>query len=174
MPLRPDRPLPCGAAGGFAILDGGVPRFVINTQHTRWPALWWRPRPSTSTGSRRRPAIFRFLGRAWSLSVEEVFYLFFPLVCLPLRSRPHCRISIVLPSDRAYARAPTPQPALVGIRYPSTGGIALGCLAAMLAGRIKLGDRTNLALRISGVVSAFYCGVSVTVDRSIFISSAST
>jgi len=170
--MRFARIVPClaGLLVVLAILDrAGVPRFVINTQHTSLARalvaastfhINWL---EAKTGY--LPASWDVL---WSLSVEEVFYLFFPLVCLALRKPVliagflSCFLLI-----GPYARVHTHNQLWSEYGYPSNmDGIALGCLAAMLAGRIKLGDRTNLALRISGVVLCiFIVAFRVTVDR---------
>ncbi|HTV22945.1 MAG TPA: acyltransferase family protein [Polyangiaceae bacterium] len=74
----------------------------------------------------------------WSLSVEEVFYLSFPVVCLALRSERR----LLLPLVALIVIGPFCRTALAGrdpwedYAYLSCmDGIAFGCLAALLAAR---------------------------------------
>jgi peptidoglycan/LPS O-acetylase OafA/YrhL len=91
----------------------------------------------------------------WSLSVEEMFYLVFPLVCRGFR-----RISLLLvtlsvfvvlgPFARSHAFNPNP----VWREYSYLGGmdaIALGCLTALFCARV---DLSRALLRVCGVVGA--------------------
>lgn len=92
----------------------------------------------------------------WSLSVEEMFYLFFPLIARGLRKR-WLLVSILLlfvvsgPFARMKAFNPNP----VWREYSYLGGmdaIALGCLTAMaLAGR-KLHPKAVMSAGIAGTV----------------------
>jgi len=88
----------------------------------------------------------------WSLSIEETFYLLFPLVCRTFR-----RVSLLLillcvfvvlgPFARSHAFNPNP----VWREYSYLGGmdaIALGCLAALLCARASL---SRALLRVCGV-----------------------
>lgn len=154
--MRFARIVPClaGLLVILAILDrAGVPRFVINTQHTSLARallaastfhINWL---EAKTGY--LPASWDVL---WSLSVEEVFYILFPLVCLLLR-KPALIIGFLscFLLIGPYARVHTQNQLWSEYGYPSNmDGIALGCLAAMLAAGIKLSDKANLTLRISG------------------------
>ena len=89
----------------------------------------------------------------WSLSVEEMFYLFFPLVCRVFR-----RVSLLLvplsvfamlgPFARSHVFNPNP----VWREYSYLGGmdaIALGCLTALFCARA---DLSRALLRVCGVV----------------------
>ncbi len=89
----------------------------------------------------------------WSLSVEEMFYLFFPLVCRAFR-----RVRLLLiplsvfvvlgPFARSHAFNPNP----VWREYSYLGGmdaIALGCLTALFCARVSL---SRALLRVCGVV----------------------
>jgi peptidoglycan/LPS O-acetylase OafA/YrhL len=102
----------------------------------------------------------------WSLSVEEMFYLFFPLVCL-LFGRGKLLIAVLLafvvlgPFGRTVLAHGNP----VWEEYSYLGGmdaIALGCLTAIfLAGR-QLTRRTLWALGIAGLTFlTFILGFSV-------------
>jgi peptidoglycan/LPS O-acetylase OafA/YrhL len=91
----------------------------------------------------------------WSLSVEEMFYLFFPLVCRGFR-----RVSFLLvllsvfvvlgPFARSHVFNPNP----VWREYSYLGGmdaIALGCLTALFCAKV---DLSRALLRVSGAVGA--------------------
>lgn len=90
----------------------------------------------------------------WSLSVEEVFYLFFPLLCVVLRKQKYLIIALLFfvvagPINRTiYADND-----LWGdYAYLSCmDGIAIGCLAAMFASKIR-SRKTIYSLLISGLL----------------------
>jgi len=140
----------------LSILDrAGVPRFAINTQHTSlgrallaaltFHVNWLEAR----TGY--LPAAWDIL---WSLSVEEVFYVFFPLLCTLVR-KPAILIALLscFLVIGPFARVSTQNELWADYGYLSCmDGIALGCLVAMISVKIKLGDKANLSLRIVGVL----------------------
>jgi peptidoglycan/LPS O-acetylase OafA/YrhL len=78
----------------------------------------------------------------WSLSVEEMFYLFFPLACRAFRRGRFLLVPLMIfivlgPFARARAFNPNP----VWREYSYLGGmdaIALGCLTALIASRYRL------------------------------------
>jgi peptidoglycan/LPS O-acetylase OafA/YrhL len=156
--MRFARIVPCLAAllVLLSVLDRlGVPRFTINTQHTSlgrallaaltFHVNWLEAR----TGY--LPAAWDVL---WSLSVEEVFYVFFPLLCTLLR-KPALLMALFSCFVIAgpFARVQTHNELWADYGYLSCmDGIALGCLAALLAARIRLNHKSNLALRIAGAV----------------------
>jgi len=88
----------------------------------------------------------------WSLSVEEMFYLFFPLVCRTFRRVSLLSILLFVfvvlgPFARSHAFNPNP----VWREYSYLGGmdaIALGCLTALFCVRASL---SHAALRVCGV-----------------------
>lgn len=89
----------------------------------------------------------------WSLSVEEVFYLFFPLAVRLLRTRklliPFLML-FVLAGPFARARAFNPNP--VWREYSYLGGmdaIALGCLTALLLSNKRL---SKVSIRLCGAI----------------------
>lgn len=138
----------------LSVLDrAGVPRFTINTEHTSlgrallaaltFHVNWLEAR----TGY--LPAAWDVL---WSLSVEEVFYVLFPLLCTLLRKQ---ALLIGLLSCFAligpFARVQTHNELWADYGYLSCmDGIALGCLAAMAAAKLRLGDKMNVAFQICG------------------------
>lgn len=155
--MRFARIVPClvGLLVVLSILDrAGVPRFTINTQHTSlgrallaaltFHVNWLEAR----TGY--LPASWDVL---WSLSVEEVFYVFFPLLCTLLRKQAlligllSCFLLI-----GPFARVQTHNELWADYGYLSCmDGIALGCLAAIVAAKVRLSDKANMTLRICGV-----------------------
>jgi peptidoglycan/LPS O-acetylase OafA/YrhL len=158
--MRFARIIPClvGLLLVLSILDrAGIQQFTVNTQHTSlWRALlaaltfhinWLEAR----TGY--LPANWDVL---WSLSVEEVFYIFFPLLCILVRKQALliallCCLIVVGP----YARVHTQNELWSDYGYLSCmDGIAFGCLAAMLCAKIKFTVKANLAL---GLCGCFLC-----------------
>jgi peptidoglycan/LPS O-acetylase OafA/YrhL len=79
----------------------------------------------------------------WSLSVEEMFYLFFPLVCLTLKKPSHFILAMLIfiilgPFARTIF---TNNDMWSDHSYLSCmDGIAIGCIAALIANHIKLNN----------------------------------
>jgi peptidoglycan/LPS O-acetylase OafA/YrhL len=156
--MRFARIVPClaGLLLLLSVLDRfGVPRFTINTQHTSlgrallaaltFHVNWLEARAGYL------PAAWDVL---WSLSVEEVFYVFFPLLCTLLR-KPALLIGLFSCFVIAgpFARVQTHNELWADYGYLSCmDGIALGCLAALLAAKVRFNQRSNLALRFSGTL----------------------
>jgi peptidoglycan/LPS O-acetylase OafA/YrhL len=155
--MRFARIVPCLAAllVLLSVLDRiGVPRFTINTQHTSlgrallaaltFHVNWLEAR----TGY--LPAAWDVL---WSLSVEEVFYVLFPLLCTLLR-KPALLTALFSCFVIAgpFARVQTHNELWADYGYLSCmDGIALGCLAAMLVAKVRFNHKLNLALRTAGI-----------------------
>jgi len=102
----------------------------------------------------------------WSLSVEETFYLLFPLLCLLLRREgllllPLACLLVLGPLSRtAFAdQDPWGQYAYLSCM----DGIAFGCVAALASARIPLSRRTLRIALIAGSVVA--CLVIVTCNE---------
>ena len=169
--MRFARIMPClaGLLAILILLDRlGVPRFVINTQHTSLAratiaALTFHVNwLEAKTGY--LPASWDVL---WSLSVEEVFYIVFPLLCVLLRKQAlligllTCFVLV-----GPFVRVHTQNELWADYGYFSCmDGIAFGCLAAMVAAKTKLNNKANLAFTISG---AFLC-LLITVFRGIAV-----
>ncbi len=154
--MRFARIMPCllGLLVVLSILDrAGVPKFTINTQHTSLPRAllaaltfhvnWLEAR----TGY--LPASWDVL---WSLSVEEMFYLCFPLLCTWIRKErllisALCIFVIVGPFPRTLIRNAIWSDCSY---FSCMDGIAIGCLAALLAKKVKFGRKALLALQLSG------------------------
>jgi peptidoglycan/LPS O-acetylase OafA/YrhL len=106
----------------------------------------------------------------WSLSVEEMFYLFFPLVCRWLgRGRLLTGLLCVLVVIGPFARSRAFNHNPVWREYSYLGGmdaIALGCLTALLVSRMRF---TRRALRMLGGVGAalliFILGFSIKANE---------
>jgi peptidoglycan/LPS O-acetylase OafA/YrhL len=156
--MRFARIVPClvGLLVLLAILDrAGVRYFTINPQHTSlgraltaaltFHINWLEAR----TGY--LPAAWDVL---WSLSVEEVFYIFFPLLCVLLRKQAliimllFCFVVI-----GPYARIHSSNELWADYGYLSCmDGIAFGCLAAIIAAKTRLSHKANLVLACCGVL----------------------
>ena len=95
----------------------------------------------------------------WSLSVEEAFYVFFPPLCTLLRKQILliallAGFIVVGPFARIVF---THNPIWAEYGYLSCmDGIAIGCLAALVAANIRFDARANLALRICGIVLSMF------------------
>lgn len=93
----------------------------------------------------------------WSLSVEEVFYILFPLVCLLFRSEklllfPLLILIVVGPINRAFYAGQEPWASYAYLSCMD--GMAFGCIAALVAARIKLSERLLRASLIVGAIIA--------------------
>lgn len=102
----------------------------------------------------------------WSLSVEEMFYLFFPLVCRLLRRERFLLVPLILfvilgPFARSHAFNHNP----VWREYSYLGGmdaIALGCLTALFVARRNLSRPTLWIFGITGaILLTFSLGFSI-------------
>ena len=98
----------------------------------------------------------------WSLSVEEVFYLSFPLVCVALRSVR----GVLLPWFVLIAAGPVTRRALAGqvpweeYAYLSCmDGIAFGCLAALLTAHWRPSRRVARAMLALGIAAVSLIGI---------------
>ncbi len=134
----------------LSVLDrAGVPKFTINTQHTSlgrallaactFHINWLEARTGYLPGS---------WDVLWSLSVEEIFYLFFPLLCTWLRKE-FLLVALLLSFVviGPLARTMTHNQLWADYGYLSCmDGIALGCLAAIVARRINFGAKGNAKL----------------------------
>jgi peptidoglycan/LPS O-acetylase OafA/YrhL len=96
-------------------------------------------------------------GTLWSLSVEEVFYVAFPLACLLVRSERllACALLVLIvagPVNRVVYADDQPWGAYA---YLSCfDGIAFGCLAALVAASVKPSGRALRTSLVTGAVIA--------------------
>jgi peptidoglycan/LPS O-acetylase OafA/YrhL len=90
----------------------------------------------------------------WSLSVEEMFYVFFPLLCVFTRKQIFLvPILIGFIVAGPSARVLIQNNIWVDYSYLSCmDGIALGCLAAMISARFKFSARAALGWEFSGAL----------------------
>ena len=108
----------------------------------------------------------------WSLSVEEMFYLFFPLVCRVLgRGKLLIAALLLFVVLGPWARTVLAQGNEVWQEYSYLGGmdaIALGCLTAITLSRVRI---PRAALWICGALGAalliFVLGFSIAVEDSL-------
>ncbi|MGA7832489.1 MAG: acyltransferase [Terracidiphilus sp.] len=97
----------------------------------------------------------------WSLSVEEMFYLFFPLACLLLgRGKGLVLLLVTFVALGPFARTVLTHGNPVWQEYSYLGGmdsIALGCLTALVVSRRNLSRPTILWLVGSGLTLMLFC-----------------
>jgi peptidoglycan/LPS O-acetylase OafA/YrhL len=96
-------------------------------------------------------------GTLWSLSVEEVFYIAFPLVCLLIRSEkvlPWALLVLIIlgPVNRVVFADDQPWGAYAYLSCMD--GIAFGCLAALVTARVELSEKTLRLSLIAGALMA--------------------
>jgi peptidoglycan/LPS O-acetylase OafA/YrhL len=102
----------------------------------------------------------------WSLSVEETFYFFFPLVCRVLGGRKRLFVAtlLIFVALGPVARAVFARGNEVWYEYSYLGGmdaIALGCLTALTLSAVRLRRRHVWLAGLSGAgVLAFFLGVT--------------
>jgi peptidoglycan/LPS O-acetylase OafA/YrhL len=155
--MRLARIVPClvGLLALLTVLDrAGVPRFTINPQHTSLGRALLAALTFHINGLEARtgylPAAWDVL---WSLSVEEVFYVFFPVLCILLR-RQALIVALLFGfvTVGPFGRVLTHSDLWADYGYLACmDGIAFGCLAAIFADKVKLGGRSALAFLLSGI-----------------------
>ena len=106
----------------------------------------------------------------WSLSVEEVFYLGFPIACLLLgRGRWFFLLLAIFVALGPCARTVWAHGNETWQEYSYLGGmdaIALGCLTALLLPKLQLSRRGAVLLQSAGATMIlFILGFSLTVER---------
>ena len=106
----------------------------------------------------------------WSLSVEEAFYLGFPIACLLLgRGRWFFVLLAVFVAMGPFARTVWAHGNEVWQEYSYLGGmdaIALGCLTALLVPKLQLSRRSAVLLQSAGAaLILFILGFSIAVEH---------
>jgi peptidoglycan/LPS O-acetylase OafA/YrhL len=96
----------------------------------------------------------------WSLSIEEMFYLFFPLLCrLTGRGRGLVAVLVVFVVLGPFGRTVFAHGNDTWQEYSYLGGmdaIALGCLTALMLARVQLARRTHWVLGGLGIASLIF------------------
>ena len=108
----------------------------------------------------------------WSLSVEEVFYLFFPLICVLTRARaPLITLLLAFVAVGPFARTVLTHNELwADYGYLSCmDAIALGCLAAMIAARVRFHPATLRALQVIGAALVLLIMTARPLVRAVHI-----
>jgi peptidoglycan/LPS O-acetylase OafA/YrhL len=101
----------------------------------------------------------------WSLSVEEVFYLTFPIACVLLKRDRFivalCIAAIIL--GPVYRGIHSDNEIYFMYAYPACfDAIAFGCLAALLHQRVAIGQRLGVAIRYAagiGLSIGYFMGI---------------
>jgi peptidoglycan/LPS O-acetylase OafA/YrhL len=101
----------------------------------------------------------------WSLSVEEVFYLTFPLACALLKRDlliiALCIAAIIF--GPVYRSLHTDNEIYFMYAYPACfDAIAFGCLAALLHGKLQIGRRLGVLIRCAGglgLAFSYFAGI---------------
>jgi peptidoglycan/LPS O-acetylase OafA/YrhL len=102
----------------------------------------------------------------WSLSVEEMFYLFFPVVCRVFgRGKIIIAVLLIFVALGPFARTTLGHGNELWQEYSYLGGmsaIALGCLTAMALSRWRLSRRLRWAVGVTGILLfTFVLGFSI-------------
>ena len=96
-------------------------------------------------------------GVLWSLSIEEVFYIAFPLVCFFVRSErilPWALLVLIIagPINRVIYADDQPWGAYAYLSCMD--GMAFGCLAALVSARVTLSERVLRMSLVAGAILA--------------------
>ena len=96
-------------------------------------------------------------GVLWSLSVEEVFYIAFPIACLFIRNEkalPWALLVLIIagPINRVVYADDQPWGAYAYLSCMD--GIAFGCIAALVAARVNVARNTLRAVLVAGALLA--------------------
>jgi len=106
-------------------------------------------------------------GVLWSLSIEEVFYLAFPLVCLLVRSEKILPwllsvLIVIGPINRIVYADDQPWGAYAYLSCMD--GMAFGCLAALVTARVGLSGRVLRISLVTGAILALLVAVFCNED----------
>ncbi|MDO3666330.1 acyltransferase family protein [Acinetobacter higginsii] len=110
------------------------------------------------------------LGVLWSLSVEEVFYLLFPLTALLFKKKPYflfvCFALILFAPYFRYLHYGEESGAYLYHYFSSFDGIAFGCIAALIAPQLKLQAQTWLGLKYLAIATMFIIYFSAPIKQN--------
>jgi len=146
-----------------ALQIGKVPGFIIDPHRTSFAATLWSA-ITLHINVLEVPTREHLPGNwdvLWSLSIEEVFYLAFPLLCKLLKKEwALYSFMLILIVAGPFSRALNSDPVWSDHAYFSCfDGIAIGFFAAVLANRARLKNRAALALWIFGCAAAIFAVV---------------
>ncbi|WP_278493505.1 acyltransferase family protein [Acinetobacter gyllenbergii] len=110
------------------------------------------------------------LGVLWSLSVEEVFYLLFPLTALLFKKKNYflfaCVALIIFAPYFRYLHYAEESGAYLYHYFSSFDGIAFGCIAALIAPQLKFQAKTWLALKYIAIATMFIIYFSAPIKQN--------
>ncbi|MCJ0829937.1 acyltransferase [Acinetobacter sp. NIPH1876] len=110
------------------------------------------------------------LGVLWSLSVEEVFYLLFPLTALLFKKKPYflfvCFALIVFAPYFRYLHYGEESGAYLYHYFSSFDGIVFGCIAALIAPQLKFQAKTWLVLKYIAIATMFIIYFSAPIKQN--------
>lgn len=106
----------------------------------------------------------------WSLSVEETFYVLFPLACVLLRGErrllvPLACLLVLGPVNRTLLAGQDPWGSYAYLSCMD--GIAFGCLAAMICARVRIARQTLRISLAAGAVLACFVLVTCSEDSHV-------
>jgi peptidoglycan/LPS O-acetylase OafA/YrhL len=137
-----------------------VPPMGINIWAAAWKALTFQFNSYYIAGA----SGFTTWAPLWSLAIEEVFYVLFPIVCIALRSNAMLVAALVA----LIAQGILMRFQQFDLYYFSTcaDAIAMGCLAALSLVRLRRSAPLGMLLMCGGftVVAARYLSATVTDD----------
>jgi peptidoglycan/LPS O-acetylase OafA/YrhL len=108
----------------------------------------------------------------WSLSIEEMFYLFFPVLCLLLRNRPallSCCLLLIFAGPTARSTGATDFDKLYGY-FSCFDLIALGCATAIIRSTMmkqRIAGKRSLAMFGLGLVFAMCAIIALPIPDQI-------
>ncbi|MDP1574676.1 MAG: acyltransferase [Coxiellaceae bacterium] len=90
----------------------------------------------------------------WTLSIEEVFYVFFPIICLFVRNRLHFTLLmftfiVIAPFSNMWTNNPMWSEYYY---FSNFDGIAVGCLCALISNRFQFNSKKLRLILFSGVL----------------------
>jgi peptidoglycan/LPS O-acetylase OafA/YrhL len=145
----------------LSILDmAHIKGFVINAEHTSLPQALFSALTfhinwlEAKTGY--LPSAWDML---WSLSVEEAFYLFFPLICRCVKNEKNFILTmLIFIMLGPFARCVFSKNDIwMDHSYLScTDGIAMGCLAALFISQVKINFKLYLTFLLMGLIFSLF------------------
>jgi peptidoglycan/LPS O-acetylase OafA/YrhL len=121
-----------------------VPPRAVNIWASAWKALTFQFNLSYITGA----SAFKPWAPLWSLAIEEMFYVVFPIACIALRSNAMQVAALVALIAQGFLTRYQP----VDLYFFSTcaDAIAMGCLAALVVARLPRSELLGMLLMGGG------------------------